>query len=265
MLSKTKARDTARDRRVNWWVERIGGLPLGRIEAPILREHLDAYAATHAPASANRLKAAVSSVFRHAQREGWWTGNPACQLAHRTEDNEVVRWLSDDERDRLLAACAASSWPKLKALVLVLLGTGCRLGEALGLRWCGIDWHARTALLPVTKNGEPRVLSFPEPVLAELKRHRQIGNALVFAGDNPERPFTHRKPWVRALREAGIENLRVHDLRHTAASWLVMSGASLHEAASVLGHKSVATTRRYAHLSTAHKQALTDRVLGGKL
>ena len=265
MLKGTQSRDPARAARVGWWVERIGHLPLGRIEVGDLRGHLDNYAEDHKPASSNRLKAAVSSVFRHALREGWWTRNPARQLAHRTEDNQVVRWLSDDERARLLTACETSTWPKLKALVLVLLGTGCRLGEALGLRWDDIDWSARTALLGRTKNNEPRILTFPEPVLAELRKHRQVGAGLVFAGTDPAKPFTFRKAWLRALHEAGIENLRVHDLRHTAASYLVMNGASLHEAAAVLGHKSVQTTRRYAHLSVEHVQALIDRVLGAKL
>jgi integrase len=265
LVEKTPTRDRSRAFLLGWWTGRIGSRPIGRIEVSDLRPLLDAYAETHQPATCNRLKAACSGVFRHAAREGWITRNPARLLAHRPENNAVVRWLSDDERDRLLAACERSTWPKLRALVMVLLGTGCRLGEALSLRWSEMDWEARTARLARTKNGEAGVLSFPPSVMAELKRHRQVGQALVFAGDDPGKPFTFRKAWHRALKDAGIENLRVHDLRHTAASWLVMNGASLYEAAEVLGHKSTQTTKRYAHLSVAHKQALTDRVLGGKL
>jgi len=264
-LKTTPTRDPARDARVDWWVGPLGTKAIGRIDVADLRPLLDAYAQDHKPARVNRLKAACSSVFRCAMGKGWIARNPARQLAHRPEDNQIVRWLSDDERDRLLAACGRSSWPKLKALVLVLLGSGCRLGEALSLTWADLDWDPRTARLARTKNGEPRVLTFPPAVMTELKRHRQIGQGLIFAGDDPGKPFTFRKAWRRALREAGIESLRVHDLRHTAASWLVMNGASLYEAAEVLGHKSTQTTKRYAHLSVEHKRDLTDRVLGGKL
>jgi len=67
--------------------------------------------------------------------------------------------------------------------------------------------------------------------------------------------------WTRALQRANIKNFRFHDLRHTAASYLVMNGASLHETAEILGHKSTQTTKRYAHLSTDHKSALSERVM----
>lgn len=266
MLMAKPGRDSSREARVTWWIDRIGARSIGRIELGDLKPLLDDYAKTRKPATCNRLRAAVSSVFRYAIHENLLTRNPAAGLAHRTENNQVVRWLSDDERKALLAACEASAWPKLKALVLTLLGTGCRLGEALRLRWSDIDFEARTAVLAITKNGESRTLTFPEPVIAELKKHRQVGSALVFARvDNPDKPFEFRPSWHKALAAAGITGFRVHDLRHSAASYLVMSGATLHEAAEVLGHKSIATTKRYSHLSTAHKQALTDRVFGGLL
>jgi integrase len=258
-------RDTTRQARIDWWTAKVGAKPIGRIQLADLRPHLDEYAKTHKPATVNRLKAAASSVFRHAVQQGWLTRNPAAALAHRTENNARTRWLSDDERKALLTACEASSWPKLKALVLVLLGTGCRLGEALSLSWGAIDFAARTAHLPRTKNGSARVLSFPEPVIAELKTHRGVGTALVFAGDEPEKVHPFRTHWHKALAAAGIAHCRLHDLRHSAASYLALSGASLLEIGEVLGHRSLQTTKRYAHLSTAHKQALTDRVLGGVL
>ena len=80
---------------------------------------------------------------------------------------------------------------------------------------------------------------------------------------NKNKPAHIDGHWKTALKKAGITNFRFHDLRHTAASYLVMNGATLYETAQVLGHRSTITTERYAHLSNAHKQALTDRVMGG--
>ena len=190
--------------------------------------------------------------------------NPVRGIPQRTENNRRIRWLSDEEREALLMATRASPWERLHLLVLVALGTGCRLGEALSLTWEGIDFPTRTARLERTKNGDSRTLTLPRPVIAELLRHRvdKDGNratGTVF----PRRDF--RKFWEQAKASAGIENLRFHDLRHDAASQLVMNGATLHEVAEVLGHRSVQTSARYAHLSVAHKKALTDKVLGKKL
>ena len=266
LVISSPAKDLSRDLRIRWWVKRIGGEAIGRIETAELRRNLAEYAKDHAPASTNRLKAAASSVFRYAQREGWVTANPAHQLPHQTEPRGRVRWLEPEERRRLLAACDASGWPRLGLLARYLLGTGCRLGEALSTRWCDVDLHERHVFLPDTKNGCARVLTLPEPLVAELKKHRRIGVGLVFGRDDaPGEPFHFRKHWNAARAAADLPDLRLHDLRHDVASQLAMAGATLHEVAEVLGHKSVQTTKRYAHLSTAHKQALTDRVLGDKL
>jgi len=268
-LKKTPARDVSRDLRIDWWVARVGEQAIGRIEVADLRPLLDDYAKDHAPATTNRLRAACSSVFRYAHKQGWITANPARQLAHRTEDNKRVRWLEPDERMRLLHACDVSGWPRLGLLVRFLLGTGCRLGEAMALRWCDVDLAERTAYLEHTKNGSARVLTLPAPVVAELKKHRAIGVGLVFGADpkpgQEQRPFTFRKHWNKARIEAGMPDLRLHDLRHDAASQLAMAGATLLEIGEVLGHRSEQTTKRYSHLSTEHKRALTDRVLGGML
>jgi len=256
-------KDVSRDLRIRWWIARLGEKAIGRLEAADLRPHLTEYARTHAPASVNRLKATVSSVFRHAHREGWINVNPARQLPHYTEDNQRVRWLTEDERTRLLAAVDASPWPRLGLLVRFLSGTGCRLGEAMGLRWCDVDLVDRTAHLETTKNGSPRLLTLPPALVAELKKYRAIGVGRVFGRDDvPGEPFHFRKHWDRARREAGLDDLRLHDLRHDAASRLARAGATLLEIGEVLGHRSTQTTKRYAHLSTEHKRALTDRVLG---
>lgn len=222
------------------------------------------YQKTHAAASTNRLRSCLSSVFTYAiKQRGYVTTNPVLQVPSITEDNKRKRYLSDDERKALIIACKASDWEKFYLLVALALTTGARLSEMLWLRWSDIDFINRTALLLLTKNSESRTLTIPPSTMEELLRFRQIGNGLVFVGSRKfNQPFEFRRHWNTALNDAEIKDFRFHDLRHSAASYLAMSGASLVEIAEILGHKSLETTKRYSHLSVEHKRKLTDRVLG---
>ncbi|WP_457667711.1 tyrosine-type recombinase/integrase [Thiolapillus sp.] len=217
------------------------------------------------PATVNRMRAFLSSVFRYAiKQRGYMNENPCRLVPSLTENNKRVRYLSDDERKRLIEACKASEWDKLYLLVLLAITTGARLGELQGLHWNEINFSSRTATLPHTKNGDSRILTFPPVTITELQRFREVGKGLVFASEVKWRkPFDFRKHWNKALKQASIENFKFHDLRHTCASYLAMNGATLHEIAQVLGHRNIQTTMRYAHLSVDHKQSVTDRVMGG--
>jgi integrase len=214
------------------------------------------------PATVNRMKAGISSILKYAKEKGYIRKNPARDVAYKPENNKRVRYLSDDERIALLSSCRESAWPKLHLLVTLAITTGARQSELMHLRWNEIDFRTRTALLLKTKNGEPRVLTFPTPAIKELEKFREVGNQLVFPSEKvKEKPFVFRKHWEKALEVAGIEDFRFHDLRHTAASYLVMNGASLYEAGQILGHKSTQTTQRYAHLSIEHKAKVAERVM----
>jgi integrase len=279
-------RDHSRGGRCGWWSAKFGSRKLIDITPTDVRDALDKYAdglvlradglegslkfrvravnRKRAPASVNRLRATLSAVFKFAIGKGWAISNPVHGIPQRTENNKRVRWLSEKEREALLKETRASEWKRLHLLVLIALGTGCRLGEALGLTWEAIDFKARTARLVRTKNGDSRTLTLPRPVIAELLRHRVDAEGKRATG--PVFPRQDFRPfWEAAKTAAGIEKLRFHDLRHDAASQLVMNGATLHEVAEVLGHRSVQTSARYAHLSIAHKKKLTDSVLGKTL
>lgn len=285
-MTQWQGKDPGQPARLAWWVDRMGSRNLLDITVHEIRNILDDYAIgkarrgngvgrdgrskttetrrTRAPATINRMKASLSAIMCYAQKRGYLFNNPTCQVANRTENNMRVRWLSDEERKALLEVCKASEWPKLHLLVMMALTTGARQGELLKLRWSNINFKAKTAHLYDTKNGDDRILTLPSPALLELMKFREVGDVLVFPSiKKPRRPFEFRKHWNRALEQAGIVNFRFHDLRHSAASYLVMNGATLHETAEVLGHKSTETTKRYAHLSTQHKQALTEKILGG--
>jgi len=174
-----------------------------------------------------------------------------------------VRFLSDDERGRLLQACQASANPALYPAFVLSLSTGMRRMETMALAWQDVDLKAGRITLHETKNGTRRVVPLAGHALAVLRDHakvRRLGTDLLFPGRKPSRPVELRKAWLEALKVAGIEDYRWHDNRHSAASYLAMNGASLAEIAEVLGHRTLQMVQRYAHLSEAHTAGVVERM-----
>jgi integrase len=211
------------------------------------------------PATVNRYLAALSHCLGVAVTEWQWIeANPMGNIRKQPEPQGRVRFLSDDERDRLLTACQASPNPHLLPVVILALSTGMRQGEILGLTWADVDFDAQRITLHETKNGERRAVHLTGKALALLRELRakdiRPGSDLVF----PARrilcngPAAIRTAWTTALKTAGITNFRFHDLRHSAASYLAMNGASLIDIAAVLGHRTLAMVKRYSHLSESH-------------
>ncbi|POG21239.1 site-specific integrase [Aeromonas bestiarum] len=264
-LDQYTGRDDSAIQRLNWWADRLDDKPLGKVT----RQHVKAALNTlesegKAPATLNRYKAALSSVFVYMNDQHDIKHNPAQEVRQKTEDNARTRFLSDDELPWLLAAAKASKWERLHLLVSMAIFTGARRSELIGLKWSHIDLNARTAHLHHTKNGTERVLTLPPALVQEMMKFRQVGNAYLFPHSSKlNAPFEHFDCFWQACRnEAGITDFHFHDLRHTCASLLAKNGASLLEIAQVLGHKSITSTQRYAHLCNGHKQSLTDRVFG---
>jgi integrase len=255
-------RDISRKGRVQALADAHGEIRLLDITESLIKADLKSYAKGRAPATVNRRKACWSALFQFAVEEEYVATNPAKGIASKTEDNEICRYLDDDsgERKALLTACDQSEWKLLKLLVTLAMTTGARLSELLSLRWEQIDFKRRTSVLFMTKNGESRTLTFPAVAITELLKHRKA-SGLVFGRADGEKPLCFRKHWNAALKAAGLKAFRFHDLRHDCASQLAMSGATLLEIGSVLGHKTSQTTMRYAHLSVEHKQGVTDRVM----
>lgn len=265
--------------RAAYWLDVFGKHPIKAISTSDIRKALDHYAKgkclkgdgtgksreTDKARSSNtvlRLKAVLSSIFKYAIRRGYLKDNPVDGIFIDATPNQVERFLDEWERKALMASCLESSWDKLYLIVLMAITTGMRKAELVNLRWTDINFEKGLAKLTITKNGSPRINPIPAPALDELKKFRQVGNGLIFVSSyDMEKPFDFRVQWTRAMQRANIKNFRFHDLRHTAASYLVMNGASLHETAEILGHKSTQTTKRYAHLSTDHKSALSERVM----
>jgi len=272
------------DYRTRYWVKCLGTTKLLNITAHDIALHLQRYergsvqrgngyddegqrkiadtGKRRSPATVNAMLSSVSVMLQEAveDMELAIRSNPATDksmVKRRKVNNERSRFLNDQERDDLLTACKASTWDKLTLLVMLAITTGARQGELLSLRWDQIDFNTRKALLPTTKNGKPRVLSFPPVSMKLLNQYREVGNGLIFSGITGK-PMVFRKHWDKAVEQAGITDFRFHDLRHTAASYLVQNGASLFETQNVLGHSSPAMTKRYAHLRTQDAERVTD-------
>ncbi|MBP8282686.1 MAG: tyrosine-type recombinase/integrase [Chromatiaceae bacterium] len=228
----------------------------------------------HSPATVNRYLAALSHVFTYAVKEiGWMDDNPLTKVSKEKEPRGRCRYLSEEERDRLLAACRDSASPDLYPAVVMALATGARQMEIMGMRWPQVDLKRQTATLEDTKNGDRRVLhldALPLAILTERAKVRRIDTDLIFpARDRPRRysqlpqevkPLDLRTPFETALKRADVQDFTWHDLRHTAASYLAMSGASLAEIAAFLGHKTLAMVWRYAHLSESHNAGVVSRM-----
>ncbi len=270
-LVRWNGRDHHRVFQVDWWARRLGDRRLSDVDPRSVRSALGEYAGggdrepprARAPASVNRLRAALSSLFTFAIREGLASRNPVKQVAGLPERNKRLRYLGEAERIALLRECRRSRCDRLYLLVLMAMMTGARKGELKALRWENVDFKNRQIRLERTKNDDPRILSLPPPVVIELMRWRKPGGLIFESARWPGVPFDEKKPWQAALEAAGVDDFRFHDLRHTAASYLAMGGASLVEIADVLGHRSLQTTHRYTHLSAEHKRKLTDAVFGG--
>lgn len=282
-------RDTTRVQRLAWWRRQVGQVALQDLTDDHVHAALQGL--THqrsryyagkdadgqpiyrakrremAPATVNRYAAALAAVItwaikRRIAPKGFV--HPCRSIERLPEHNEKTRFLSDDERRRLLEACRASSWPRLYLLVLMALTTGARKGELLGLRWGDVDLDRGVAMVARTKNGDPRVLPLVPAVVDELQRFKAGPSVLVFPAPRArDKACSFEGHFARALAAAKVREFRFHDLRHSCASMLAQNGATLLEIGDLLGHRQLQVTKRYSHLATAHKAALVHRVLGG--
>lgn len=260
--------------RLAYWREKIGPMLLSDLTVATVKKYRDELRGTakvrgggeRTGADVNRTLAALSSALTFAVRElEWLEANPMTRVAKLKESSGRVRYLTEDELPKLLAACRASKNKDLILAVLLALSTGARQSEVMTLRWRQIDLQARTATLYDTKNGTARTLPIVGDALELLKERakvRKIDDDRLFpAGPrakNKEAVADLRAPWETALKAAGISDFHWHDLRHTTASYMAMSGVSQLEMAKLLGHKTLAMTMRYTHLSPQRTIELAD-------
>lgn len=247
---------------LKWWKKQLGQFVLADITPSKINEAKDLLLSTttytgrlRSPATVNRYLAVVSHLFTTAINEWEWTEtNPIRKISKPREPRGRVRFLSDKERKTLLDECKKSPSTFLYPIVVLALSTGMRKGEILNLKWVDIDFKRNLITLHDTKNGERRGVPLAGHALKTLRHLKKTSEyELVFPGQKLQKPIDIRTPWRTVVRKTKITNFKFHDLRHCAASYLAMNGASPAEIAEVLGHKTLQMVKRYAHLSDGHK------------
>jgi integrase len=212
--------------------------------------------------------ALLSTLLAFAISRGLRSDNPA-RGVKKPPIRKMERFLSEEEIARLAVALTTESSrtenPYPAAAIRLLLLTGGRRGEILGLRWQHVDFEQRCLRLPDSKTGAKIVYLNPPALEALVRLPRMEGNPFVFPGKTERAPLGGiDKFWFRVRTSAGLQGVRLHDLRHSFASMGVAGGLSLPIIGALLGHKHPTTTGRYAHLSADPIRAAND-VIGMRI
>jgi integrase len=206
-----------------------------------------------APATVEKIRIIFNRSFELALR---WNmagvvRNPVKGIPRKPINNARDRFLNAAETKRLLAAAQASRNSQLAPIVAMLLYTGARVSELLRAEWKNIDLDKRQWLIPTSKTGKPRRVPLSKPALVILNTVPRFSNC-PYVLPNPEtlKPFvTIKHAWQTARDEAKLPGLRIHDLRHSAASFMINAGIDLFAVGRVLGHADHKSTLRYSHVA----------------
>ena len=214
---------------------------------------LSKHQTTHAPGSCNRLLILLRYMFNLALK--WETPgiakNPTAGYPLLKEDNHMSRYLSTEEAQRLYGCLLKSENPMLRYIVPMLIVTGARKREVLDARWEDFDLDRRSWRIHTTKLGKARHVPLSDGAISVLQSVPRIGGCpWVFANPKTQKPYVAiHCSWDTARTAAGLADVRMHDLRHSFASFLVNAGRTLYEVQHLLGHTQIKTTQRYSHLS----------------
>lgn len=209
------------------------------------------------PASRNRYLSTMRKLLNDCERWEWIERAP--RLSAEREPRKRIRWISQSEALRLLSAIH-NDW--FRDVVGFALATGMRAGEILGLQWSQVDLVRRMAWLhpDQCKNGEARGVPLNDDAVAIIRRQIGKHDVQVFSRRGKPIKKQDRNQFNRACREAGIENFRFHDLRHTWASWHVQRGTPLYVLKELGGWKTLEMVQKYAHLASEHLAPHVDVV-----
>ncbi len=222
-------------------------------KSDIIAVHHGRVAAGAAKSSANRLVVILRYIFNLARK--WKTPgvgeNPTKDIPLFEENNKRERFLTTEETRRLHDAMLSSPNRQLRYIVALLILTGARKREVLDAQWDQFDLQRQIWRIPKTKAGKARHVPLSDGALQVLSQvPRKDDSRYVFANPKTGKPYVSIFcSWDTARIQAGLPDVRIHDLRHSFASFLVNNGRSLYEVQKLLGHTQIKTTQRYAHLS----------------
>ena len=225
---------------------------LDQITKPDVIALMAKHRTTHAPGSCNRLLILLRYLFSCSLK--WEVpaikNNPTAGIPLMKEDNQKERYLSTDEAQRLYIQLQQSDNQMLQFIVPMLILTGARKREVLDARWEDFDFEHRHWRIHTTKLGKPRFVPMSDGVVNLLGSIPRFDCEWVFPNPKTLKPYVSIFcSWNTTRGKADLQDVRIHDLRHSYASFLVNAGRSLYEVQRLLGHTQIKTTQRYAHLS----------------
>jgi integrase len=239
----------------------FGPSRLASIRRQDVQNYMTERAAKVGPASVTKELNILKHLLSMAVQWELLPFNPASGVKAPRQPAGRVRYLQPGELRAVLAACP--DW--LRPIAGFAAFTAMRRSEILGLRWMDIDRKGGRILLPQTKNGEGRIVylnALASKVVDSLSEGavQQIDKVFPVTEEIPATPGNVSVKFLRTCRAVGIPDFHFHDLRHTCASWLRMSGADIHTVALLLGHKDLRMAARYQHLSPAYLQDAVQRL-----
>lgn len=239
----------------------VGKSMATQVDAKALQKKL--MQAGHSDSYVNRITAFLSAVFHHAIEQKLMKANPMHGLVKLKETRLEVYMPAVEMRKLGKTIAKSSRSPFALAALRFLFMTGCRKSEVLDLEWSNVDWDNGLLNLQDSKTG-PKVVTLSKAAVALLKSLPRVkGNDRVFPGRRG-RLGNIWFVWEKLLQDAGLPHYRLHDIRHSVASVAIQNGASLADVGGMLGHKSLRSTERYAHLGESNKRK-TANLVGRKL
>ena len=240
------------------------GMPLSRINPLHIEDYKRKRLDKVKPSTINRELTLLKFMFSLAKKWKFANENPVKEVKFFQERQLVIHILTKEEALKLIDAAIEH----LKPIILLALNTGMRRGEILNLRWNDVDFDRQFIYIKETKSGVMRKVPMNSLVIEALSKLERK-NSFVFQNPNTDERLKHiRTAFYTARRKVGIEDFRFHDLRHTAATWMVTEGIDLVTVKEILGHADIKTTMRYAHPTPENKRKAVNAlasILGEKV
>lgn len=233
-----------------------------RLAAALTPQEIAAKLAEHCqtPATYNRYRVIFTHAYKLGMQNHKVNANPASLVRQQAENNERIRFLEVEE-ERAVRAAIRRVCPEREPEFDLALHTGMRWSEQYELRWENVDLRRAKIVIPRAKGGQRQWIPINSEARRALDKLRTLGPGSLLVCPNTT-PKVHRTWWERCLKEARAHDFRWHDLRHTFASRLVMSGVDILEVNKLLRHKVLQVTMRYAHLAAPHLHAAVERLAG---